>query len=146
MVLFLYKSVVVLIVISSKWGLFGIINQIYHASVGILMECLPSGRWFSLGLRPRGKPSSLGETFHQDTHTGMAIYLYNVLSSSPLSMPKSHANGNYIYIPLVKISSILMNIPPLYCWYISNTRATMNNFIREFCHCQSFILFTFELA
>ena len=32
---------------------FGIINQIYHASVGILMECLPSGRWFSLGLRPR---------------------------------------------------------------------------------------------
>ena len=51
MVLFLYKSIVVFIVISPKWGLFGIINQIYHASVGILMECLrprenhlPSGR------------------------------------------------------------------------------------------------------
>ena len=53
MVLFLYKSIVVFIVISPKWGLFGIINQIYHASMGILMECLPSGRWFSLGLRPR---------------------------------------------------------------------------------------------
>ena len=62
MVLFLYKSIVVFIVISPKWGLFGIINQIYHASVGILMECLPS------------------ETFHHDTHTGMA-YLYNALSS-----------------------------------------------------------------
>ena len=44
MVLFLYKSSVVFIVISPKWGLFGIINQIYHASMGILMRCLPSGR------------------------------------------------------------------------------------------------------
>ena len=30
------------------------IIQICHASVGILMECLPEGGWFSLGLRPRG--------------------------------------------------------------------------------------------
>ena len=29
------------------------IKQICHASVGILMEWLPSGGWFSLGLRPR---------------------------------------------------------------------------------------------
>ena len=34
-------------------GLFGIIKQICHASVGNMMECLPSGGWFSLGLRPR---------------------------------------------------------------------------------------------
>ena len=44
---------IVFIDISPKWGLFGIINQIYHASVGILMKCLPSGGWFSHGLRPR---------------------------------------------------------------------------------------------
>ena len=68
MVLFLYKSIVVCIVISPKWGLFGIINQIYHASVGILMECL-------------------GETFHHDTHTGMA-YLY-------IAIPAE--KGNFFY-------------------------------------------------
>ena len=70
MVLFLYKSIVVFIVISPKWGLFGIINQIYHASVGILIECLPSGRWFSLGLRPRENHLPSGR------HSIMA-YLYN---------------------------------------------------------------------
>ena len=37
----------------TKLGLFGIIKQIFYASVGILMECLPSGGWFSLELRPR---------------------------------------------------------------------------------------------
>ena len=58
--------IVVFIDILPNWGLFDIIKQICHASVGILMECLPSG-----------KPSSLSETFHQDTHTGMA-YLYIV--------------------------------------------------------------------
>ena len=72
--------IVVFIDTLPNWGLFGIIKQICHASVGILMECLPSGGWFSLGLRPRGKPSSLWETFHQDTHAGIA-YLYNVPTS-----------------------------------------------------------------
>ena len=38
-----------------NWGLFGIIKQICHGSVGILMECLPSGGWFSSG-------SALGKT------------------------------------------------------------------------------------
>ena len=37
----------------------------------------PLGRMVFLGLRPRGKPSSLWETLNQDTHTAMA-YLYNV--------------------------------------------------------------------
>ena len=41
------------------------------------MECLPSGGWFFSRAPTSGKPSSLWETFHQDTHTGMA-YLYNV--------------------------------------------------------------------
>ena len=67
--------------------LFGIINQIWHpigsniiqichASVGIMMECLPEGRWFSPRAEPKGKPSSRGETFHQDTHTGMVYLIY----------------------------------------------------------------------
>ena len=43
----------VLIDILPKWGLFDMIKQICHASVGMLMECLPSEGWFSLGLRPR---------------------------------------------------------------------------------------------
>ena len=35
--------IVVFIDILPNWGLFGIIKQICHASVGILMECLPEG-------------------------------------------------------------------------------------------------------
>ena len=57
------SSIVVFIVISPKWGLFGIINQIYHASVGILMKCLPSGGWFSLGHRPRENHPPSGRHF-----------------------------------------------------------------------------------
>ena len=37
----------------------------------------PLGKMVFPRALPSGKPSSLGETFHQDTHTGMA-YLYNV--------------------------------------------------------------------
>ena len=37
----------------------------------------PLGRMVFTRARPSGKPSSLWETFHQDTHTGMA-YLHNV--------------------------------------------------------------------
>ena len=44
---------VTLLCLNYKWGLFGIIKQICHASGGNMMECLPSGGWFSLGLRPR---------------------------------------------------------------------------------------------
>ena len=73
-----HQSSVTLLCLNYKLGLFGIIKQICHASGGNMMECLPSGGWCSLGLRPRGKPSSLGETFHHVTPTGMA-YLYNVL-------------------------------------------------------------------
>ena len=61
-----------------QMGLFGIIKQICHASEGNMMECFPSGGWFSLGLRPREKPSSLGVTFHHVTLTGMA-YLYIII-------------------------------------------------------------------
>ena len=62
-----HQSSVTLLCLNYKWGLFGIIKQICHASVGNMMECLPSGGWFSLG-----------ETFHHVTHTGVA-YLYNVI-------------------------------------------------------------------
>ena len=47
----------------TKLGLFGIIKQICHASVVILMECLPSGGWFSLGLRPRENHPPFGRHF-----------------------------------------------------------------------------------
>ena len=36
-----------------QMGLFGIIKQICHASVGNMMECFPSGGWFSRGRSPR---------------------------------------------------------------------------------------------
>ena len=48
-----HQSSVTLLCLNYKWGLFGIIKQICHASGGNMMECLPSGGWFSLGLRPR---------------------------------------------------------------------------------------------
>ena len=37
--------------------------QICHASVGILMECLPEGGWFSRGLRPRENHPPEGRHF-----------------------------------------------------------------------------------
>ena len=48
-----HQSSVTLLCLNYKWGLFSIIKQICHASVGNMMECFPSGGWFSLGLRPR---------------------------------------------------------------------------------------------
>ena len=39
------------------------------------MECLPKGGGVVFPrAEPGGKPSSRGETFHQDTHTGMAYF------------------------------------------------------------------------
>ena len=49
----LLAIIVVFIDILPNWALFGIIKQICHTSVGILMKCLPEGRWFSRGRRPR---------------------------------------------------------------------------------------------
>ena len=42
---------------------------------------------------PSGKPSSLWETFHQDTHTGMA-YLYNVTDAMILNI----VNNTVVFI------------------------------------------------
>ena len=53
--------IVVFIDILPNWGLFGIIKQICHASVGILMECLPLGGYFSLGLCPLETILPLGD-------------------------------------------------------------------------------------
>ena len=44
--------IVVFIDILPNWALFGIIKQICHASVDVLMEWLLSGGWFSLRLHP----------------------------------------------------------------------------------------------
>ena len=38
----------------------------------------PRGKMVFPRVAPEGKPSSRGETFHQDTHTGMA-YLYIII-------------------------------------------------------------------
>ena len=48
-----HQSSVTLLCLNYKWGLFSMIKQICHASGANMMECLPSGGWFSLGLRPR---------------------------------------------------------------------------------------------
>ena len=40
-----HQSSVTLLFLDYKWGLFGIIKQICHASVGNMMECFPSGGW-----------------------------------------------------------------------------------------------------
>ena len=51
-----------------------------------MIECLPSGGWFSLGLRPRENHPPFGETFHHVTPTGMA-YLYNIVLYKRLGRP-----------------------------------------------------------
>ena len=48
-----HQSSVTLLCLDYKWGLFGIIKQMCHASVGNMMECFPSGGWFSRGRSPR---------------------------------------------------------------------------------------------
>ena len=48
-----HQSSVTLLCLNYKWGLFSMIKQICHASGGNMMECLTTGGWFSLGLRPR---------------------------------------------------------------------------------------------
>ena len=44
-----HQSSVTLLCLNYKWGLFGIIKQICHGSVGNMMECFPEGGWFSRG-------------------------------------------------------------------------------------------------
>ena len=59
-------------------------------------EMSPLGRMVFPRAPPSGKPSSLGETFHHDTHTGMA-YLYNgrfYNSQCPQNSPLPDDNGN----------------------------------------------------
>ena len=55
--------IVVFIDILPNWGLFGIKKQICHVSVGILMECFPSGGWLSLMLCPREKHPPSGRHY-----------------------------------------------------------------------------------
>ena len=59
----------------------------------------PLGRMVFPRAPPSGNPSSLWETFHQDTHTGMA-YLYIVVSRSTeiLSIVHSRSNEQLIIV------------------------------------------------
>ena len=56
---------------------------------------------------PSGKPSSLWETLHQDTHTGMA-YLYNSQSGQ-----KETVNNNDIFVAKTKLLRYLRRKAPL---------------------------------
>ena len=64
-----------------NWGLFGIIKQTIPCHCGYPDGMSPLGRMVFSRSPPSGKPSSLWETFHHDTNTGMA-YLYNAISTS----------------------------------------------------------------
>ena len=64
-----------------------------------MIECLPSGGWFSLGLRPRENHPPFGETFHHVTPTGMA-YLYNIKS---FWLEKEHWISNIRIVEYYKI-------------------------------------------
>ena len=56
----------------------------------------PLGRMVFPRAPPSGKPSSLGETFHHVTPTGMA-YLYIGLTLSMLRLLSYKAQGSMIY-------------------------------------------------
>ena len=78
-----HQSSVTLLCLNYKWGLFSMIKQICHASGGNMMECLPSGGWFSLGLRPRENHPPSGK--HSITLPPLAwhiciIHLYKMFS------------------------------------------------------------------
>ena len=100
--------IVVFIDISPNWGLFDMIKQICHASVGILMECL-----------------SLWETFYQDTHTGMA-YLYIIIPHlkivADLTVANHHVHLTALWPRLSSRSRVLvtphMHVRPA-CWVTS---------------------------
>ena len=57
------------------------IIQICHASVGILMECLPSGRWFSRGRSPR--ENHLPEGRHSIRIPTLAWYILFIIPNKP---------------------------------------------------------------
>ena len=67
-------AVIVVNDILPNWGLFGIIKQICHANVGILMECLPEGGWFSSFILPLGDIPSGYPHWH-----GIFVYCHTIL-------------------------------------------------------------------
>ena len=71
----------------------------------------PLGRMVFPRAPPLGKPSSLWETFHQDTHTGMA-YLYNVLqNSSPIPGLSCVSIEHAIRCPIAFVCYIWIFLP-----------------------------------
>ena len=91
-----HQSSVTLLCLDYKWGLLGIIKQICHASGGNMMECFPSGGWFSLGLRPRENHPPSGK------HSIML---------PPLAW---HICIIYIYIYIYTLDTYIIIIPPCF--------------------------------
>ena len=88
-----HQSTVTLLCLNYKWGLFSIIKQICHASVGNMMECFPSGGWFSLGLRPRENHPPSGK--HSIMLPPLAWHICIVYCrSANYSNRKSHVRQN----------------------------------------------------
>ena len=70
--------IVVFIAILPNWGYVRYNKTNISCQCGYPVGMSPLGRMVFPRALPSGKPSSLRETFYQDTHTGMA-YLYNII-------------------------------------------------------------------
>ena len=91
-----HQSSVTLLCLNYKWGLFSMIKQICHASGGNMMECLPSGGWFSLGLRPRENhpPSGKHSIMLPPLAWHICILLYGHVAMEGLTNSLIWACGN----------------------------------------------------
>ena len=108
----------VFIDILPNWGLFDMIKQICHASVGILMECLALGKTIlPLGDIPSGYPhwhrkylynvldkASIIETtnngYNEEYNVGKPSFLYETIS------PETHLTNHNILVNISVITSI----------------------------------------
>ena len=106
----LLADIVVFIDILPNWGLFGIIKQICHASVGILMKCLPSGGWFSLWLRPReNHPPSGRHSIRIPTLAWhICIIQYTPGSTLPLTLIPAVVAPGVLYPPFCALAVLVL--------------------------------------
>ena len=106
-----HQSSVTLLCLNYKWGLFSMIKQICHASGGNMMECLPSGGWFSLGLRPRENHPPSGK--HSIMLPPLAWHIC-ILVSQTLLKPY---NYEATFVQSTRMERFLKTIETLSCWY-----------------------------
>ena len=112
-----HQSSVTLLCLNYKWGLFSMIKQICHASGGNMMECLPSGGWFSLGLRPRENhpPSGKHSIMLPPLAWHICIMLYipqSVASNRANRGAKPHRHFKMV-IYILHLSQLCQSIPGL---------------------------------